>query len=309
MGSIDISIQGDLADRTSWFELAGNVEAGGFERLYVPDHPGTNAAAFPALAAAAAVTERIGLGTYVANAGIWEPVALASAVATLDVVSGGRAVLGLGAGHTPSEWTGAGRSFPSAGERVDRMLEVVDVVGKLLRGEMVTFHGRHVTAVDALVQSPRPIQDPVPLLIGGNGDRVLRSGAELADRVSISGLGRTLADGHHHTVDWSADAIERSCALIGDTARAAGREVRIEALVQHIEITDDAEAAASRLLPVIAGATVDQLLTAPFIWIGTVDEIATRLDRLRETHAITAYAVRSNVLDAAKAVLDEPLLR
>lgn len=81
--------------------VGGGDEGAAFDGLYVSDHPGTGPAPFVALAAAVAVTERIQLGTCVLNAGVWDPVALASEVATLDVVSGGRAVLGVGAGHTP----------------------------------------------------------------------------------------------------------------------------------------------------------------------------------------------------------------
>ena len=77
------------------------MERAGFDGLYIGDHPGSGPAPFVALAAAAAVTERIQLGTCVLNAGVWDPVTLAGEVATLDVLSGRRAVLGVGAGHTP----------------------------------------------------------------------------------------------------------------------------------------------------------------------------------------------------------------
>jgi len=111
---VRVSVQASPRDRASWLGLARDVEAAGFHALYAADHPGSTASPFVALAAAAAVTERIQLGTCVVNAGVWEPLALASEAATLDVVSGGRAVLGVGAGHTPREWTATGRRFPTA---------------------------------------------------------------------------------------------------------------------------------------------------------------------------------------------------
>ncbi|MDP1807252.1 MAG: LLM class flavin-dependent oxidoreductase, partial [Acidimicrobiales bacterium] len=125
MKPLRVSVQASPRDRASWLALAVDVEAAGFAGLYVSDHPGSGPAPFVALAAAAAVTERIQLGTCVLNAGVWEPMRLATEVATLDVVSGGRAVLGVGAGHTPSEWTSTGRPYPLAAERVDRMEELV----------------------------------------------------------------------------------------------------------------------------------------------------------------------------------------
>ena len=104
---IRVSVQGQLENTSRWLELAKAAEAGGLDTLYVADHP-TSPAPFVALAAAATVTERIRLGTCVLNAGRWEPLALASEVATLDVLSDGRTLLGIGAGHTPAEWLMAG---------------------------------------------------------------------------------------------------------------------------------------------------------------------------------------------------------
>ena len=112
--SVRVSVQAGPSNRSSWLELARSVEDGGYHALYAADHPGTSPSPFVALAAAAAVTERIELGTCVVNAGLWEPLALANAVSTLDLVSDGRAIVGVGAGHTPQEWTSSGRSFPSS---------------------------------------------------------------------------------------------------------------------------------------------------------------------------------------------------
>jgi alkanesulfonate monooxygenase SsuD/methylene tetrahydromethanopterin reductase-like flavin-dependent oxidoreductase (luciferase family) len=86
-----VSVQAQPRDAASWGALARRAETAGYDALLAADHPGVVASPFVALAAAAGVTERLGLGTYVANAGIREPLLLASDVATLDVVSGGRA--------------------------------------------------------------------------------------------------------------------------------------------------------------------------------------------------------------------------
>lgn len=99
--SLRISVQATPESARSWTELARTVESAGFDGLYVADHLGSSCSPFVALAAAATVTRRIRLGTCVINAGAWEPVALASEVATLDLLSGGRCRLGIGAGHTP----------------------------------------------------------------------------------------------------------------------------------------------------------------------------------------------------------------
>lgn len=297
-----VSVQASPRGRSSWLRLARDVEAAGFHALYAGDHPGSTASPFVALAAAAAVTDRIRLGTCVVNAGLWEPVTLASEAVTLDVVSDGRTILGVGAGHTPHEWAAVGRDLPPAGPRVGRMIEVVEATMALLAGGSVSRRGRHVQLADATMAEPRPLQDRIPLLVGGNGPRVLRFAAGHADVVGITGLGRTLADGHRHEVDWREATVRRMVGAVL-SAGATGRTPEIEALVQVVEITDDAARVADRLSEHIPGASAEDLLAAPFAWIGTIDEIAAKLRRCEEDLAISRYVVRAPSLPDACRIL------
>jgi probable F420-dependent oxidoreductase len=297
------SVQADPAEVGSWQGLARDCERDGFDALLVANHPGTCSSPFVALAAAAAVTERIRLGSYVVNAGVWEPLTIAGDVATLDRVSGGRALLGIGAGHTPAEWTMRGRAYPHARDRIARMMEVTHVTRQLLAGERVTFHGEHVDADEAQLQRPRPVQDPVPLLVGGNGSTVLRFAAEHADIVGMAGLGRTLEDGHRHEVRWRPVEIDERVDLVHATAAAAGRTPVLEALVQHLEITEDAEQAASRLAERVDGLDPGDVLAAPYALVGTVDELVAELRRHRERWGFERFVVRAPSCQDAAAVL------
>jgi len=281
--------------------LAREVDSAGFHALYAADHPGSAPAPFVALAAAAGVTERVRLGTCVANAGVWEPVALASAVATLDVLSDGRAILGVGAGHTPHEWTSIGRAYPSAADRVGRMIEIVETTAALLEGRPISYAGRHVELDRAVIESPRPVQERIPMLIGGNGTRVLRFAARSADIVGIAGLGRTLADGHRHEVDWSPAATERTLATVRAAARLAARDPEIEALVQVVEITDRATPVAERIARSL-GALVDDVLDSPYIWLGSVDAICAKIASYDE-RGIGNYVIRSAAVDNARRII------
>ena len=98
------------------------------------------------------------------------------------------------------------------------------MVARLLRGEVVTHHGEHLDLDDAVLSAPRPVQPAIPLLIGGNGARLLRLAGRCADVVSLTGTGRTLADGHRHEVDWTAAAID--AAVRPCTTRRRNRPVR-----------------------------------------------------------------------------------
>jgi probable F420-dependent oxidoreductase len=300
---IAISAQAVPDDRATWLDLARRVDAAGFAALYTADHPGHCGGPFVALAAAAAVTERVMLGTCVANAGLWEPITLASEVATLDVVSAGRAILGLGAGHTPGEWAAVGRQIPSARARVDRLEQVVAVVQRLLAGEEVTVDGPHVHATGARLVRRGPVQERVPLMVGGSGRRVLALAAREADIVGVTGLGRTQADGQRHDVAWSETAVERSFAALHEEIATAGNAPAIEALVQHVEITDDPEAAAARLAERIGDVDPTDLLDIPYVWMGTVASIAEQLHRHRARWGVDRYVVRDDAVDTAAAIL------
>ena len=235
------------------------------------------------------------------NAGIREPMLLATDVATLDVVSGGRARLGLGAGHTPAEWLAVGRERPDVRGRVDRCIAVAEAVRALLDGETVTAHSPHLDLHEAHLAKPRPVQDRVPLVLGTSNTRLLRWAGANADIVGLTGLGRTLADGHQHTVRWATDQIDAQIEQVTAGAADRDRPPALEALVQFMEVTDDAEAVAAPHAAE-AGMSVPDLLAAPFVLIGTVAEIRAAIERHEKRWGITRYAVRTAAFDAVEAL-------
>lgn len=276
-------------------EVAREAEALGVDRLLLPDHPGSTASPFLLLGAVAAVTSTLGLGTYVLNAGIRHPALVAADVATLDVLSGGRAMIGVGAGHTPAEWALIGKPYPSAARRVDRLREFLDIMQRMLApaSEPVTHRGEHFTVEDALLESPRPIQRPVPLLLGGNGDRVLRLAGERADVVSLTGFGRTLGDGHSHEVMWREPDVAEKIEQVRAGAAARDKKPVIEVLVQHVAETTDRRTVAQRLADDIAGLDTATALDTPFLLTGTRAEIAEQMDSWQDRLGITSWVVRT----------------
>lgn len=198
-----------------------------------------------------------------------------------------------------------GRPYPSPGARVDRMIELVNATQALLRGTPVSHRGTNFTLADAVVADPPPVRDPIPLMVGGNGTRVLQFAAQHADVVGVTGLGRTLADGHGHEVDWSPSGLRRIIEIIRSAVDAAGSHPQLEALVQHVEVTDDASAAAARLTAHVPGASVDDLLNTPFVWIGTVDEIREKIAEHRTALGLERYMVRAPAITQVGNILDD----
>ncbi|MDR7274644.1 LLM class flavin-dependent oxidoreductase [Catenuloplanes atrovinosus] len=273
----------------AWLDLARRAEEAGFDTLLTADHPGVCPDPYPVLAAAAAVTSRIRLGVYVSNAGIREPMPLASAVATLDLLSGGRARFGIGAGHTPAEWAAVGRSRPGVAGRVRRCIAVAEAVRRLLDGEEVTVDSPELTMTGARLDDPRPVQDRIPMTFGGGNTELLRWAGRHADVVGLSGLGRTLPDGHRHTARWSLDEIDAQVALAPGAV--------LEALVQIAVVTDDADSVLAESAAEL-GLSVPQLLRTPFVLVGTEDEIAAAIARHRERWGIDRYVIRAPALES-----------
>jgi F420-dependent oxidoreductase-like protein len=162
-----------------------------------------------ALAHAAAVTENITLGTMVTGVTYRHPGLLIKAATTLDVLSGGRAWLGIGAAWNEEEHLGLGVPFPSTSERFERLEETLRLAHQMWSGDETPFHGRHYTLQRPL-NSPPAISQPHPrILVGGMGEKkTLRFVAQYADACNIFDVGR---DG----VLAKLDVLDRHCADVG----------------------------------------------------------------------------------------------
>jgi F420-dependent oxidoreductase-like protein len=127
--------------------------------------------AWTALSAVAAVTSKVELGTLVSPVGFRNPALLAKMVATLDQISGGRVIVGLGCGWFEEEFRGYGMGFPATRERLQQLDEAVELMRRMWGEEQVTFEGRHFHT-DKVYCEPKPARRP-PILIGGGGEKVL----------------------------------------------------------------------------------------------------------------------------------------
>ena len=177
--------------------IATTAEASGFDSVWVMDHfyqirgvgPRTNdmLEAYTLLGGIAARTSRVNLGTLVTGVTYRNPALLAKVVTTLDIVSSGRAVLGIGAAWNEDEHNGYGFRFPPVRERMERLEEALQICRAMFRAERPTFEGRHYRTQEAL-NVPAPIQaGGPPIMIGGQGEKkTLRLMAEHAEMANFT---------------------------------------------------------------------------------------------------------------------------
>lgn len=177
--------------------VAQRAEALGFESLWVYDHfqvdpPPEEAIVFDPfveLAAIAAVTERARLGHLVLAAAYRNAALTAKMISTLDVVSGGRTELGIGAGWKEDEWLAYGYGFPAAGERLAILRDHLEVITRMFASGPATYEGEHAHVIDA-IHEPKGLQSPrIPIMVGGNGPKVTwRIAARFADELNLDAL-------------------------------------------------------------------------------------------------------------------------
>jgi probable F420-dependent oxidoreductase len=201
-------------DGPTWASLAQRAEADGFDVVSLPDHLGEQFAPLPALTAAACATTGLRLSMFVPANDMRHPGVLAKEVATLDVLSGGRVELGLGAGLDQHEYAALGVPFDRPSVRIARLEEAVLAIRALLAGEVVSARGEHY-ALRGLSVRPRPVQaGGVPIVLEGAG----------ADALVGRPVGRHRQRGHREQWPERPDG-----ARTGDQARCRGGAGRVGA--------------------------------------------------------------------------------
>jgi len=292
------------ASQAEWANKARKVEALGYAVLLVPDHLAELLAPLPALAAAAAATTRLRVGTAVLNNDLRHPALLAREAATLDVLSDGRLELGLGAGHMRSEYEQAGLAFDPGATRVERLGEAVVIVKRLLEGESVTFAGRHYRVTGHSIH-PRPVQRPrPPVLIGGNAPRLLTLAAREADIVGLTGIAFRHGGQEPDVSDFRAAVVDERVRLVRETAADRFDRLELNALVQRVVVTDDRRKAAEELATGRwARLTPDEILASPYALVGTVDQMVDDLRGRRERWGISYIMTHEPFMDALAPVV------
>jgi probable F420-dependent oxidoreductase len=275
---------------------ARRAEAMGFTALVVPDHLIEQLSPIPALATIASATERLRIAAFVHNNDLRHPAMLAQDLASLDVLSGGRLDVAIGAGWNRPEYDAIGLPFDPTPVRQARLEESVAVLKGCFGDGPFSFAGEHY-AIRDLDGHPKPVQRPhPPFLIGGGGRRTLALAGREAD---IVGLAPRILSGQRS--DPSSLTVAATAEKIGWVREAAGD--RFDDLVFNIYpsgwpiiVTADPRGEAARVVEHLRGRTavdltVDDVLDAPHVFVGTIDGLVEKFRMLRERLGISSFMV------------------
>jgi len=251
-------------------ELATTAEESGFHGVWLPDHfqtiPPSSSYLFESwslLAALAGRTNRIRIGQLVSGNGYRNPALQAKIASTVDVLSNGRLTFGIGAGWYERDYEAFGYPFLPAPERLRQLREAIEVIQSLWTNELTTYDGQYYQLVDA-VNQPRGVQEPIPLMLAGGGEKVtLKLAAQYAQLCNVM---------------VSPAEAERKFAILRDHATAAGREYHeiTRTVTTHCLIADTDEEAAAQLSPGMGAFYPGEF--ASYLLYGTLDTVRRRIE-------------------------------
>lgn len=297
-------------------KLAQQAEEYGFDTFLIPDQLGNQVGPIAALGALTQATEKIRLGTAMLANGFRHPAVLAKDAATIDVLSRGRLELGLGAGLAKDEFDKGGIAYDAPGVRLEKLDETLTILDVLLRGQECNFEGKHFT-VTGLKGSPRPRQGPrPPIAVGAGGPKMLALAAKHADIISVAAP--TDSEGK---VLLSGVTMEKTIERVNLIREAAGDrfdDIELSWTITMIVVTDDRDQVAEMALNALATGfppnisadvtlTKEDILGSPYIAIGSFEEIADQIRKVRAETSMSYVGVFPTQMDAFAPII--PLLR
>ena len=276
-------------DAQAWRDKARKAEDLGYAALYIPDHFTDQWGPLVALTVAAEATSTLQLGALVFDNDYRHPVVLAKEFATLDLVSGGRTIFGLGAGWMRTDYEQSGIPYDEPAVRVERFEEAVEVYTQLFRTGTATFRGTHYTVTGASGQ-PRPAAGGPRLLIGGGGKRVLSHAARHADVIGVNPNLKSGATDQATARSAVADMVDKRIGWIREAAGARLDDIDLQMLTFVVAIGGDRDEMA-RLMAPSMGLTEEQAREAPLALVGSVEEICEQLEERRARWGLNEWVV------------------
>jgi probable F420-dependent oxidoreductase len=291
----------------TWRDRLRRIEDLGFSTVSISDHltGGWQMDPIVAMTVAAEATSRLRVLSMVFCNDLRHPAVLHRSMANLDVFSGGRVEIGLGAGWNQDDYRATGIGFDPAPERIDRLAESVEVIKLLFGAEPVSYPGKHYQITE-LTGLPRPVQRPhPPLLVGGGGRRVLELAGRLADIVGVNPRLATRAAPPAAADEMTPGRLAQKLGWVRAAATAAGRdpatiELQLSLLdlrlrhggIEHVWTSSLAHEAGS-----------DTLAGSPAALSGDLDQCVDALLERRERYGISYYNLGGNLRAAGPLVV------
>lgn len=294
------------ADAKSWRKLVERIDAEGYDVVHMPQHRGAKGfSPLVALAFVASYSSRLRIGTLVLDNESVHPAIVARDAATLDLLSGGRLEVGIGAGWLEADHATIGQDFAPVGVRIERLSEAIDVLRACWQGDTASHIGAHFVLREA-PNDPGPAQaGGPPVLVGGGGKRVLSLAARKADIVSFvpnMSAGRV---GRESAANATGAATAEKLAWVREAAGDRFAELELHTNLTNVFVTDDRMPTMEK---VARGYGLDDPLASldiPHVVIGTVAQCVEQLLERREATGISHYTVFEANLDAFAPIIAE----
>ena len=285
-----------------WADLARQAEDLGFVSFQIDDHFGSQLAPMPAAMAAAAATSTIKVGPLVAGNDFRNPVVTAKEAATIDLLSDGRFLLGIGAGWLKGDYDVAGIHQDGASTRIERLGEAIDVFRGVWSAEPFSFTGKHYNVAET-TGYPKPVSD-IPILVGGGGRQILSLAAQKADIVGVNPkiVGRSINPRSMATA--AADVVDEKISWIKEAAGERYDTLKLQLQVFVTVVTDDPMPVAEKLAPAF-GLPPEVVLAAPYFQIGPLAKIEEDILELRDRWDISYIAFQGDATTAVAPLVSK----
>jgi len=306
----------EASSGSAWTETARRAEALGYCTLFTTDHhfgPGeistssghrpVDVAPISAMTMAAAVTTTLRVGCRVFCVDYHQPVVLAKELATVDFLTDGRVEAAFGAGWVAAEYEGLGIPMDTAGVRIARLAEWIELVRAQWSGDPVEVDGEHVHA-SGFVGAPMPVQDSIPIMIGGGSPKVLRLAGRLADVVSFNFNNAAGTLGPNSFGTSTEDQTLQKLDWVREGAGQRFDDLELEIGAYFIAVSDHPREAAEALGNRF-GVSADDVLGHPHALVGTVADICDTLRQRRESLGISYITVAQRHLEEFAPVVAE----
>jgi len=297
------SVQEHSAHSASqWRERARAIEAMGYSTFYLPDHFGDQVGPIAGLMAAADATTSLRIGSLVYDNDYRHPVVLAKEAASLDLLSDGRFDFGIGAGWMIADYQQSGIAYDSAGTRIARLAEAIEIFKRFFAGGEFSFKGEHYT-VEGLEGAPLPVQKPhPPFVLGGGGRKMLELAAREAEMINVNFSLAEGRPGRRVARTGLAAATDEKLSWIKDAAGERFETIELGVWTFMAQVTDDRDEVASMLAPA-TGVEPSDVLEIPHFMLGTIDQIAEDIVRRRERFGISHVVVPGDAADALAPIV------